>query len=237
MSVHSDKNFEWDGADIVRDRLIQTQPAPEHFQDRLLIWAADGNLRDYPWRNESDPYRLLIAELMLRRTRADQVVTVYERFVTKWPNLGEFCGAGERELAEVLFPLGLAWRVENFVKIRDALEKSQEVPRSYDGLKGLPGVGDYVGSAICCFSYGERRPLIDTNSVRVVGRYFGLKTGPETRRRKWFREVIDALIPEAEPQMLNYALLDLGAKICRPQKPDCCNCPLSERCVTARNND
>jgi A/G-specific adenine glycosylase len=231
MPGYSEKNSESDGADTVHEKPVLAHPTPEHFQHSLLRWAAGGNLRDYPWRNESDSYRVLIAELMLRRTRADQVVPVYERFVSRWPSLGAFCGAGEGELAEVLYPLGLAWRVENFVEIRNALKQSHEVPRSYDGLQCLPGVGDYVGSAICCFSYGERRPLIDTNSVRVVGRYFGVETGPETRRRKWFREIINGLIPEDEPQRLNYALLDLAAKICRPRRPDCGVCPLNDRCV------
>lgn len=174
---------------------------------------------------------------MLRRTRADKVAEVYSAFMLRWPTLSDFLEAGDDELHAALRPLGLRWRVETLIALRDRLKETGTRSLgnlSHEELLALPGVGDYVASAISCFSQGEARPLIDVNSVRVIGRVFGLDTGPETRRRKSFRQLAEDLLPRDAPQAYNYALLDLAATICRPQKPACARCPLEALCAWAR---
>jgi A/G-specific adenine glycosylase len=207
-----------------------------NFQRRLLNWARrEGSLRTFPWRLESDPYRFLIAEMMLRRTQAPQVARVYSQFMRNWPTLKEFVFADSQLIRRVLHPLGLEWRVENFLAVQKCLSRSGKVPSSYAQLLELPGVGDYVASAVCCFGYGERFALIDTNSVRVIGRYFQLETGPETRRRKWFKALAHDLVPASDVATYNYALLDLASSVCRPQSPACGACCLSTGCKHARS--
>jgi len=202
------------------------------FPELLVRWALKGNLRSFPWRLESDPYRLLIAELMLRRTRGQNVVETFHRFIERWPMLEAFVSAEDEELFEVLHPLGLRWRAANFIQLRDRLQRSGglELREGYEAMLTLPGVGDYVASAVCCFSRCEVRPLIDTNSVRVIGRVFGMTVGPETRRRRTFRLLAERLVPADQPRLYNYALLDLAASVCTIRNPACKQCPLEGIC-------
>lgn len=204
------------------------------FQARVLAWAGPERLRDFPWRHTRDPYQLLLSELMLRRTQARQVAPVFLEFIRRWPDLERFVRAEVEALELVLLPLGLQWRVRNVLELREALRALGHIPTDYNGLLSLPGVGDYVASAVLCFSRQDSRPLIDTNTVRVIGRYFGLEVHPGTRRLKSFRQLSAAMVPRdpAEAATYHYGLLDLAATICRPHRPDCSNCPLSAGCET-----
>src|SRR5579885_408878 len=205
------------------------------FHTSLHTWDARYR-RVFPWRTTNNPFHIMMAELMLRRTQARQVVHVYERFVAKYPDAQALALASEEEVAQVLFSLGLAWRVPAFQQIaRLLVEKYQgQVPASYDALIALPGVGDYVASAVCCFAYGQARSIIDTNTVRIAGRLFGLQTHAESRRRKPIRTLLQELLDRQSPKSYNYALLDLAAQICTPSSPDCQTCPLLSYCVTGQ---
>ena len=204
----------------------------QKFTRAVVEWARQGHLRVYPWRLTRDPYVLLVTEVMLRRTRADNVVPVFTTFFAKWPSPELLGKADPQEITLVLRPLGLRWRGENILELRD---KMGEVARqSYSELLNLPGVGDYVASAVSCFARNEVRPLVDTNSVRVISRFFGLPFGPETRRRKPFRELASELVSREEPIAYNLALLDIAALACRPAKPVCNRCPLNIECMYAR---
>lgn len=204
------------------------------FRSKVLEWATPDNLRDFPWRRSKEPFKLLISELMLRRTQARQVTAVYTEFFCRWPDLTSFVTATDEALLQVLRPLGLAWRVQNILEVRRALRNMREVPSDYSGLLSLPGVGDYVASAVLCFSYKEIRPLIDTNTVRLIGRYFGMTTHPGTRRLKSFRNLASKLVPGdvANAARYHYGLLDLAATVCRPVRPQCPRCALKAHCLT-----
>jgi A/G-specific adenine glycosylase len=174
-----------------------------------------------------------VAEVLLRRTRADLVAPVYRRFLERWPRLQDFLEAPWAEVEEILRPLGLRWRVENLRHLRQALPGVLQDP-AYPRLLELPGVGDYVASAVRCFAFGEARPLIDANTVRVLGRYFGVPVGPESRRRKWLIELAWSVLPKEDVDLYNCAILDLAAQICLPRQPRCAACPLREQCCYAR---
>lgn len=206
--------------------------AQQKFQSGVLAWGTPNHLRDFPWRHTHDPYRLLISELMLRRTQARQVAPVYLYFCQRWPELSHFLAADPQELVTALWPLGLEWRIQNFLQVRETLASIGRIPDEYEGLLSLPGVGDYVASAVICFSQREARPLIDTNTVRVIGRYFGLRVHPGTRRLNSFRKLAKSLVPTrpAEASAYHYSLLDLAATVCRPTRPQCSVCPLAVEC-------
>ena len=178
----------------------------------------------------------MMAEMMLRRTQARQVVKTYENFIAKYPDACALAMAPAEEVAHSLFSLGLAWRVPAFQQIARALVAQYEgmVPSSYEALVALPGIGDYVASAVCCFAFNQAIIIVDTNTVRVAGRLFGVPTHAESRRRKPIRALLQALLDTENPKSYNYAMLDLAALLCTPANPNCSVCPLLSYCVTGQ---
>ena len=207
------------------------------FQRTLLHWYRT-NARNYPWRSDRTAYRTAIAELMLRRTRADQVVPVFESFIAAYPTLEAAAAATPDEVEQMLYPLGLSWRAKNITSfLREAVERfGSNVPLNVDDLRTLPGIGDYVGAAIVCFAGEQSEPLIDTNVVRVLGRIFGLRTEGEARRRSEMRRLAAAAVYRHDPATYHYAILDFAAKVCVARAPRCELCPFStsQRCAYYR---
>lgn len=207
----------------------------KHFHESLRDWGTRYR-RVFPWRSTENPFHIMMAELMLRRTKARQVIKIYEDFINKYPDALALAEASADQVEHSLFSLGLAWRVPAFQKIARALVERYDglVPADYNALVALPGVGDYVASAVCCFAFGQAVMIIDTNTVRVAGRLFGIPTHAESRRRKPVRALLEALLDEEDPESYNYAMLDLAALICTPTNPNCSACPLLSYCVTGQ---
>lgn len=204
-------------------------PAILEFQDQLIRWGKV-NYQDFIWRKADSPYAFLIAEVMLHRTRAPQVEPVYHVFIGKYPDLSALIGADPEDVRKCLWSLGLHWRIEKLLLMVGELQKhfNGQIPRDKEALMSLPGVSEYIASAVRCFYWGEPDPLMDTNTVRIAGRVFGLKITDSSRRSKKLRELMDRLVSKKEPQMFNYALLDLAHQVCLPSHPYCVECPLLE---------
>jgi A/G-specific adenine glycosylase len=200
------------------------------FHHLLHSWARS-NLREYPWRREQDRFWLLLSKMMLRRTRADQVVPIYEHVAKCYPTAEELATASAEELRALLYPLGLEWRADNIVSmVREVVERyNGEVPGTKDEMMSLPGVGDYVASAVACFAKGEPTPIIDTNVVRVLGRLFGLRLDGEARRRKEMRDAATMCLDQRQPRLYSYALLDFAALVCAASAPRCGECPFGQQ--------
>ena len=205
------------------------------FHAHLHTWGVE-HQRVFPWHTTDNPFHILIAELMLRRTQARQVIPVYQQFVAQYPDAQTLAKASPEEVARMLFPLGLTWRVPAFQQMAQVLvaEHDGRVPEHYKTLLTLPGVGDYVASAVCSFAFGQSIPIIDTNTVRVAGRLFGIATYAESRRRQPIRQLLSDLLDEHNPRAYNYHLLDLAALICTPAHPRCDICPLAQECATGQ---
>jgi len=203
------------------------------FHADLRSWSQD-YLRVFPWRSTDNPYHILIAEMMLRRTQAKQVVPVYNQFILQYPDPQSLVNAPTEEVIQVLYPLGLAWRAPAFQQIAQVLitDYNGKIPDQYETLLTLPGVGDYVASAVCCFAFNQAIPIIDTNTVRVAGRLFGIPTHAESRRRQPVRHLLKNLLDYQNPRIYNYSLLDFAASVCIPVSPHCEDCPLFAQCVT-----
>ena len=221
--------------DAIRAALEATpsQEPPSGAHDRrdlLTTWHA-ANCRDYPWRRDADPWRILMAEMCLRRTRADQVMSVYGRLVELAPTPSDLLD-NQDEVRTLLMRLGLRWRIDNLVDTAHVLEDVHDgvVPDDPVQLLDLPGVGDYVAQAVACFGFRGRGLLIDTNTTRITSRVFGR----ERPHRRWqVRLDLLALAGEKGPDAaFNYALLDLGALVCRSRTPICEACPWRHACVT-----
>ena len=210
-------------------------PDPLSVPARTIAWHRS-HARDFPWRRTDQPFQVLLAELMLRRTQAIQVAPVYERFVARFPDAASLNAASESEVADLLRPLGLTWRVPAFRQLAAVLVERHggDVPTDRSAMMALPGVGDYVASAVRSVAFSIHDPIYDTNTVRVAGRMFGFPTHAESRRRRPVRAAIDRLFDPAHPRDSALALLDLAALICRPTRPQCEACPLAADCSYAR---
>jgi A/G-specific adenine glycosylase len=204
------------------------------FQAAVVDWAAC-NGRHFPWRDTTDPYRILMAEMMLRRTRAAQVVPTYERFIAVYPSFLSLAKGSEWEVREILRPLGLGWRVPAFreIALRVVENHKGNLPCDRGALLALPGIGPYVADAVLAFACDMPVALVDTNTVRVAGRYLGIPVGPESRRCLHVQEAVGNLIDPKRARVANLAVIDFAAEICRPGRPRCDECPASKWCVYA----
>ena|SRR5438309_8982520 len=208
---------------------------------KLLGWFSV-NRRHFPWRetfDRPDPYIILFTEMMLLRTRAEQVVPVYLEFVRRYPTFEKLASAPRREVELLFSSLGLDWRTKRVIKLIRFLESHYDgrIPDDMKGLRGLPGVGDYIAKAVLCYAFGKREAPVDTNVVRVITRLFGKLLNPDlARRNKSIVELTNSLVPQGkDAQKFNLALLDLGALVCKPV-PECNNCPLTTSCEYYRQN-
>lgn len=210
-------------------------PGPDdlatRFRVRLFRWYLDAG-RDFPWRHAEEPFHLLLAELMLRRTQAIQVVPVYKRIVARLPTPAALAAAPEDAVADLLRPLGLAWRVPAFRQLAVILVEDHDgrVPADRTALLALPGVGEYVASAVRAVAFGLHDPVYDTNTVRVAGRYFGFPTHAESRRRRPVQRSVNRLFEPDDPRRSTLALLDFAALVCRAARPRCGSCPMLTDC-------
>jgi len=195
----------------------------------------DSNGRDYPWRKTSDPFKVLIAEMMLRRTKADQVKEVYTKLFAEYPDARSMAEAEDKKLEQILYPLGLKWRTPAFGLVAREIKERYEyqVPETRAELTTLPGVGDYVAGAVLSTAYGKAEWIVDSNIVRLFRRYFGLKTSKEGRRDKHVIEMARVYSSGRNPRKANLAILDFTALVCAPKNPNCERCLLSVSCQYA----
>lgn len=175
--------------------------------------------------------------MMLRRTRAKQVVPVYEKFLRDYPSAAEMYRADSRELKASLNSLGLDWRIAQFEQLgRDLQERFEgEVPATREELMRLAGVSDYVADAVLVFAYRQPRAVIDANVARVITRHFGLREHAEARRDKAVRELADELLDRQHPREYNFAMLDLAALVCTAANPKHDECPLRRTCAAVNS--
>jgi A/G-specific adenine glycosylase len=206
------------------------------FQKTLLRWFRK-NKRRYPWRLQNDPFKILIAEMMLQRTRAEQVAPVYTAFIRKFPDPKSVLFARLDDISQYFSKLGLFWRIALLRQMADHIVTHYQgnVPERKDELVTIPGIGDYISDTLVVFAFNRRRTIIDSNVVRVVRlatRYFGIPSKGEMRRNRMFREFCQKLtygLKHKTVKNFNWGLLDHSATICKPV-PLCEKCPLSRKC-------
>jgi len=207
-----------------------TKGKVDFFRRTLLEWAR-GNLRDFPWRRDSDPYRVLVTEKLLQQTDFGHVRKVWWEFFRRFPTAAELAKASEEEVAATLRPLGL-WRQRARQLKRLAEEVlaryGGEVPCNYSDLAKLPGVGDYIARATLIFACNKPTYLLDVNTRKVVSRFFYY---PRTVKDRDIVAVLELLTPKdpEECKLFSWGVIDFSALICS-RRPKCGVCPLKEGC-------
>ena len=206
--------------------------ARRRFRAKLLAWyAAHG--RDLPWRRTSDPYHILVSEIMLQQTQVDRVLPKYGEWLARFPSLEALAAAPVEDTVRTWYPLGYNIRPRRLHAIaREAVERyGGELPRDRETLKSFKGIGDYTAGALLSFAFRQPAAILDTNVARVLFRVFigrGNARRHAMRRRLW--AISAALIPRREAFDFNQALMDFGATVCVARKPLCLVCPMSRTC-------
>lgn len=200
----------------------------QQFREDLLTWGNE-NFRDFAWRETRDPYEVMIAEILLQRTRAETVEPIYENFLQQFPRLEDLGKAEQDEVAELLEPLGLHnRRASSLVEIGETLDES-ELPQTEQELLELPHVGKYVANAVLCFAHGKPRPIVDENVIRVYQRVFDIDHDRQRSQELW--NFARETVPEESARAYNLAILDFAAKLCTSQNPKCEECFASGYCT------
>jgi A/G-specific adenine glycosylase len=199
------------------------------FRRRLLAWGRE-NRRSFPWRQTDDPWRVLVAEVLLQRSRGKTVAKVYEDLFLRWPDAGALSRAREASIASVIRPLGLVRRATTLRAMAREVVQRGGVPSDSEELLSLPGVGRYAANATVVVAFGKRAPVVDGVTARVYRRYLGLPSDlPATADLELWRAVDEATPPGASRDW-NWAVLDLASEVCLPARPRCGDCPLVEQC-------
>lgn len=200
---------------------------------RLRAWGR-ANRRRFPWRTETDPFRILVAEVLLQRSRGRTVAKVYDALFRRWPEPQTLARATVEDITAVIHPLGLTSRA---ARLREMAERvaDQGMPHDAGGLIELPGVGRYAANATAA-AMGHREPVVDGTSARVYRRYFGLPDHrpPVDDEALW--SLVREVMPRTQVAEWNWAVLDLAAAICMPKRPRCEGCPLVAGCAWASEN-
>ncbi|KGN68058.1 A/G-specific adenine glycosylase [Porphyromonas sp. COT-239 OH1446] len=208
-------------------------------QRELASWY-EASARVLPWRETSDPYHILLSEVILQQTRVDQGMAYYLRFVETWPSVQSLAEASEDEVLRLWQGLGYYSRGRNLLRAARMIveEFDGQVPSDPKQLKRLPGVGAYTQAAVLSFAYDLPHAAVDGNVYRVLSRLYGLDAPidrPEGVRA--FRLLADQLLDRQHPGRHNQAMIELGALVCLPRSPRCSECPLEPYCVARRQGN
>jgi A/G-specific adenine glycosylase len=210
-------------------------PAPalrRSFRRKLLVWYRR-NGRDLPWRKTSDPYHVLVSEIMLQQTQVDRVLPKYAEWLSKFPTLADLASAPVEDVVGTWYPLGYNIRPRRLHGIaREAVARyGGELPADPTALRSFKGIGPYTEGAILSFAFGKRAAILDTNVARVLFRIFVGRGDPKAHRvRRALWRLSDALVPARDVFDFNQGLMDLGAVVCVARNPRCLVCPMTTIC-------
>lgn len=200
----------------------------------LLTWYAD-HQRTLPWRENRDPYRIWLSEIMLQQTRVEAVKGYYQRFLNALPTVTSLAQAEEQLLLKLWEGLGYYSRVRNMQKAARTVVSEYDgyLPADYQALLKLSGIGPYTAAAIASIAFGIPKAVVDGNVLRVITRVGADDTDiADMRFKREMAGMLDEIIPKDAPGTFNQALMDLGAMICTPGGiPKCDACPLSAFCL------
>lgn len=207
--------------------------AARQFGRELLAWY-EANKRDLPWRENKDPYRIWVSEIMLQQTRVDTVIPYYLRFMDKFPTIRALAEAPEEEVLKCWEGLGYYSRARNLqAGAREAVRLyGGTVPDDKAAVAGLKGVGPYTAGAIMSIAFNRPEPAVDGNVMRVFSRYFLLEGDiAKPAVRQDIERLAAAIIPEGRAGDFNQAIMELGALVCTPKSPGCLLCPVVSHCA------
>jgi A/G-specific adenine glycosylase len=230
MAAGPDSEVELPSARQVRD-----------FTEQLLSWFREHG-RHFPWRKKSTTgYERIVAEILLQRTQADTVASFLPSFINRYPSWRKLAEATEGELQEWFKPIGL-WRRKAASLYRLANKMATRrgrFPRERSKIESLPGIGQYIASAVLLFCHGDAQPLLDASMARVLERYFGARKLVDIRYDPYLQALARKVISvdEQSAVQVNWAILDLATLVCKKKLPKCNICPIAGGCLFRKRNE
>ena len=204
----------------------------EAFRKAMTDWyKAYG--RDLPWRRTKNPYNIWISEIMLQQTQVDTVKSYYERFIAAFPDTKTLVDAPDDAVFKLWEGLGYYRRAKHLKAAAAYIEEECGgiFPDAYETLLKLKGVGSYTASAIASIAYGIPKGVVDGNALRIISRLYNRQDNIALdKTKKEYQDIMDRLIENTDASDFNQAMMDLGAMVCTPKKPDCKNCPAAPFC-------
>jgi A/G-specific adenine glycosylase len=214
---------------------------PHHEIAALLLAWYRRHKRDLPWRKTREPYRVWVSEIMLQQTRVAAVIPYYERFLKRFPTVGDLARAKEAELLESWSGLGYYRRVRQMqAAAKQVMTQCGGVfPKTRDELLGLPGIGAYTAAAIASISFAGPHAVVDGNVIRVLARLFDepgdIGRGKTLARIRDLAQSLIEAVPSRSAGQSNQAVMELGAILCTPRSPRCLLCPVNSLCQARAN--
>ena len=226
--------------------LNEAAPAPylpqADFAGQIVRWQAGHGRSELPWQNTRDPYRVWLSEVMLQQTQVSTVLAYFARFLERFPGVADLAAASEDEVLALWSGLGYYSRARNMHRCaQEVVARFRgEFPRNARELATLPGIGRSTAAAIAAFCFGERVAILDGNVKRVLARVLGFEADlarSAAERALW--DIATSLLPPNQADMSRYTqgLMDLGATVCTPRRPDCGACPVRSRCVARERGE
>ncbi len=197
----------------------------------LLLWF-ETHQRPTPWRENPDPYRVWVSEVMLQQTQTATVIPYFERFIARFPTVQALADAPLEEVLRYWEGLGYYSRARNLHRAAQLIaQNGGQLPSTPDRLRELPGVGAYTAGAIASIAFQQPAPVVDGNVIRVLARLLWLKGDLKTHaalQRLW--QLAEQLVDPERPGDFNQAMMELGSTVCVPLQPRCSECPVSHLC-------
>jgi A/G-specific adenine glycosylase len=200
---------------------------------KLLIKWYRRHHRRLPWRETKSPYRIWVSEVMLQQTQVQTVLPYYQQFLHDFPDLKTLANADLQAVLKAWEGLGYYARARNMHRAaKEILQRHNgEFPDFRDALRELPGVGDYIASAVLSIAFNQPYAVVDGNVKRVLSRLCELSEPVnKSFSYKTFKAAAEGLLDHRQPGIFNQALMELGALVCTPKNPDCRDCPIRSRC-------
>ena len=203
--------------------------------DKLLAWHSKQSY-EFPWRKEYDPYKIWISEIMLQQSQVNVVLPYYNQWMIKFPSIKSLSNAKLDDLLLLWQGLGYYNRVKNIFKTTKILKKdySSKIPKNYEQLIKLKGIGDYTASAIMAIAFNLKAIPVDGNIRRVIARMHTLSS--HTHQIDHIKKYATIYISSENPRISVESLMDLGREVCKPKNPNCSICPLNLGCLSYKNS-
>jgi A/G-specific adenine glycosylase len=208
------------------------------FGDTVVVWQKKHGRHDLPWQNTQDPYAVWLSEIMLQQTQVVTVREYFARFMTRFPTVADLAAAHQDEVLGLWSGLGYYSRARNIHRAaQDVVALHGGVfPSDSETLQTLPGIGRSTAAAVASLCFGEPIAILDGNVKRVLTRYLGFKedlASSKVEKELW--AIAQTMLPQRDVTnaMPRYTqgVMDLGATVCTPKKPQCAQCPVADGCV------